>query len=56
MGEVYGRREKRGRKTGYPRGRESGEIGDEFRNILPQKKLAEAGTSKEGGGNREYKA
>ena len=30
---MYGRREKRGRETGYPRGRESGEIGNEFCNI-----------------------
>ena len=30
---MYGRREKRGRETGYPRGRESGEIGNEFSNI-----------------------
>ena len=30
---MYGRREKRGQETGYTRGRESGEIGHEFRNI-----------------------
>ena len=30
--EVYGRREKRRRETGYPKGREPGEIGNKFRN------------------------
>ena len=31
--EVYRRWEKRGQETGYPRGQESGEIGNEFCNI-----------------------
>ena len=33
MREGYGRREKRSQDTGYPRGEESGEIGNEFCNI-----------------------
>ena len=31
--EVYGRRKKRGWETGYPRGWEPGEIGNELHNI-----------------------
>ena len=56
---MYRRREKRGREAGYPRGRELGEIGNTDFTTMPNishwEKHTEAGTTKEGGGNREYK-
>ena len=48
-GEVYGRREKRGREAGFPRWREAGEKGENyatFRNISQSKKCKEAGAKK----------
>ena len=47
-----GNREKRGREMEYPRGRELGEIVNEFHNIgqyFTMKKNTEAGTTKGGG-------
>ena len=55
---MCGRREKRGWETEYPRGRELGEIGNKFCNIVQFfliEKHTEVGTTKEGRGNREYK-
>ena len=46
--EVYGRQEKRGRKTRYPKGRESGEIGNEIRNIAQYFAIEKAHISERG--------
>jgi len=47
--EVYGRREKKGRKAEFPRWREAGEIGKNYaslRTLLKPKKRKEAGANK----------
>ena len=46
--EMYGRPEKRGRETGYPKGREPGEIGNEFRNIAQYFAIEKAHISERG--------
>ena len=56
--EVCGRRERRGRETEYPRGRETVEIGNKFRNITQffsmEKANRQAETTNQGGGNERY--
>jgi len=47
--EVYGRQEKRGPESGFPRWREAGEKGGNYAtlcNILQSKKCKEAGANK----------
>ena len=52
--EVYGGWEKRVQETGYPRGRELGEILQHCTSFCNRKKTKE-GTTKEDGGNLKYK-
>jgi len=54
----YGRRERKGREAGVPKGREAGEIGENYitlHNISQSKKSKREEAKKKGGGGSERK-